>query len=156
VDPRSLLLDTYAHIPPRHALERLAAADAERHPHGAPHSVAEIVAHLCFWQEWFCARCDGDGRPMPAHAAEGWPKVAAGTWPEVQARFLAGLDRAAALGDRADHPVAPAIDFPPMAHYSVHDALLHIAQHNAHHLGQVVLLRQMMGQWPPPAGSWTW
>jgi uncharacterized damage-inducible protein DinB len=77
-------------------------------------------------------------------------------WPEIQARFLAGLDRAAALADRAGEVVAPAIEFPPMAHYTIGDALGHIAQHNAHHLGQIVLLRQLMGQWPPPAGSWTW
>src|SRR6476620_3807363 len=156
MDPRSLLLDTYVHIPPRHALERLATAYAERQPSGAPRSVAGIVAHMAFWQEWFCARCDGDDRPMVAHAGEGWPTLAPGHWPEVQARFLAGLDRAVAFSNRADQPVAPAIDFPPMAHYTIGDALVHVAQHNAHHLGQVVLLRQLMGQWPPPAGSWTW
>ena len=43
-----------------------------------------------------------------------------------------------------------------MANYTVQQALAHIAVHNAHHLGQVVTLRQLMGQWPPPAGSWTW
>jgi uncharacterized damage-inducible protein DinB len=154
--PRELLVDTYVHIPPRHALERLATADAERHPSGAPHSVAEIVAHLAFWQDWFLARCEGDARPMVDHAAAGWPAVAAGHWPEIQARFLGGLERAVALGERDDRPVAPAIDFPPLAHYTVRDALTHVAQHNAHHLGQVVLLRQLMGLWPPPAGSWTW
>ena len=31
-----------------------------------------------------------------------------------------------------------------------------VATHNAHHLGQVILLRQLLGAWPPPAGSWTW
>jgi hypothetical protein len=35
-------------------------------------------------------------------------------------------------------------------------ALVHVANHNAHHLGQIVLLRQLMGRWPPPSGSWTW
>jgi len=36
------------------------------------------------------------------------------------------------------------------------DWFLHVATHNAHHLGQVILLRQLTGAWPPPAGSWTW
>jgi uncharacterized damage-inducible protein DinB len=31
-----------------------------------------------------------------------------------------------------------------------------MAAHNSHHLGQVVLLRQILGAWPPPSGSYTW
>jgi len=31
-----------------------------------------------------------------------------------------------------------------------------MAAHNSHHLGQVVLLRLMLGAWPPPSGSYTW
>ena len=36
------------------------------------------------------------------------------------------------------------------------ELLLDTTPHNAHHLGQVVLLRQQRGLWPPPAGSYTW
>ena len=43
-----------------------------------------------------------------------------------------------------------------LARYTVGDALAHLAQHNSHHLGQVILLRQLMTPWPPPTGSWTW
>jgi uncharacterized damage-inducible protein DinB len=53
-------------------------------------------------------------------------------------------------------PLRPPIAFPPLAEYSIREAFEHVAQHNAHHLGQVILLRQMMQLWPPPAGSWTW
>jgi hypothetical protein len=28
--------------------------------------------------------------------------------------------------------------------------------HNAHHLGQIILLRQLFGAWPPPSGRFTW
>jgi hypothetical protein len=27
---------------------------------------------------------------------------------------------------------------------------------NAHHFDQAIRLRQIMGAWPPPSGSWTW
>ena len=43
-----------------------------------------------------------------------------------------------------------------VAHYTVADAIHHVAQHNAHHLGQVVLMRQLMGEWPPPSGGSNW
>lgn len=156
---RELLIQTLAYIPPANALDGLSAADAERRLERANHSIAELVAHLHFWQSWFCSRCEGKHEPMVASASQGWPAVAPGSWPELRQRFLDGLERAAALGEgpaRADAAVAPAIEFPPLARYTVRDALVHVAQHNAHHLGQIILLRQLMGLWPPPSGSWTW
>ena len=155
MNPRELLIETYPHIPPERALEELGADEAERRLPAASHSIADIIAHLAFWQEWFCDRCDGVARPMVTSAADGWPAVAAGSWPSIRTRFVSGLERGAAMND-LDRPLAPAIEFPPLAHYAVRDALVHIAQHNAHHLGQVILLRQMMGRWPPPSGSYTW
>ena len=156
MNARELLVETYAHIPPGHALEQLDAADAERRLPGAGHSIADIVAHMSFWQDWFCSRCDGVAEAMPAPAARGWPDVTAQSWPSVHARFVAGLERAVALADRGDRAITPPIEFGPLASYTVRDALVHVAQHNSHHLGQVILLRQLMALWPPPSGSWTW
>jgi uncharacterized damage-inducible protein DinB len=153
---RDLLVDTFVHIPPRHALEQLAVGEAERRLPGASHSIADVVAHMSFWQDWFCRRCEGAADAMAAHADQGWPSVVSGAWPDVHTRFIAGLEAAAALADRAGQAITPAIEFPLLAHYTIQDALIHIAQHNSHHLGQVILMRQMMGLWPPPAGSWTW
>jgi uncharacterized damage-inducible protein DinB len=157
MNARQILIDTHAHIPPAAALEDLSAEDAERRLPGASHSVAEIVAHMAFWQDWFQQRCEATAAPIVAHAADGWPVVAAGSWPAVHERFLAGLERTAALatGD-VERRLTPPIDFPPLANYTVREAIVHVAQHNAHHLGQIIVLRQMMGRWPPPSGSWTW
>lgn len=155
MNERELLIDTTPFVPPARALEALEGDDAERRVAGSPHSIAELVAHMIFWQDWFGRRAQGTGEPMAATAAAGWPTVVPGSWPDLRERFLAGLERLAALGPD-DRPLAPPIEFPPLAHYSVHDALVHVAQHNAHHLGQVVLLRQLMGRWPPPSGRWTW
>jgi uncharacterized damage-inducible protein DinB len=156
VDAQHLLIQIYAHIPPVAALERLEPGDAERRIEGTPHSIAETVAHMAFWQEWFVRRCTGIADPMPAPAARGWPVVEAGSWLAVHARFVHGLDAATALDAESDRPLAPPIEFPPLANYTVRHALVHVAQHNSHHLGQIVLLRQMMGLWPPPSGAWTW
>jgi uncharacterized damage-inducible protein DinB len=156
MDARGLLIDTTAHIPPPRALEQLSAPDAERRLADAGHSIAEIVAHMAYWQDWFCRRCAGHADPMPAPAAKGWPEVTPGSWPEIHDRFIAGLDRAVALADRGDQPIAPAIEFPPLAGFTAREAVIHIAQHNSHHLGEVIVLRQLMGLWPPPSGSWTW
>ena len=156
---RELLIDTLVHIPPAQALQALAPNDAERRVTGANHSIAEIVAHMDFWQRWFCARCEGREEPMVARAAQGWPEVAAGSWESIEKQFIDGLERAVALGAdeaRLHAPISPAIEFPPIASYTIRDALVHMAHHNAHHLGQIVTLRQIMGLWPPPSGGWTW
>jgi hypothetical protein len=97
---------------------------------------------------------------MAQRAAEGWPAVTPGSWPGLQQQFVDGLLQltawADAAGDTLDTPLRPAIEFPPLAHYTKRDVLVHVATHNAHHLGQVILVRQVLGAWPPPAGSWTW
>jgi uncharacterized damage-inducible protein DinB len=148
------LLEPVVHIPPSHALEGLRAEDAERRVAGANHSIAELVAHMAFWQEWFYRRCQGRAEPMIANAAAGWPTVESGIWPAIHDRFRDGLERLVAL-DGCDDRITPPIEFPPLAQYTIRDALTHVAQHNSHHLGQVVLLRQILGLWPPPFGSWT-
>jgi uncharacterized damage-inducible protein DinB len=154
-----LLVSPFAYAPPAHVLEGLSDADAVRHIDGTPHTVAQVVAHMAFWQEWFLDRCRGAAVPMVAHAAHGWPAAPPGSWDETRGRFLEGLRQAASAGsnrDRLNRPLSPAIEFPPLAHYTMTDALTHVAVHNAHHLGQVVVLRQLLGKWPPPAGGWTW
>lgn len=149
----------HAHLAAPAALAGLSTADADRRPSGSPHSIAEIVAHMTFWQTWFLDRCDGQATPMVAPAARGWPAVAAGEWNAVRDQFEREFARGAALAKepaRLNSALDPAIDFPPLSHYTVGDALTHVALHNAHHLGQVITLRQQLGAWPPPAGSWTW
>ncbi len=156
MNARELLIETHAHTPPERALEGLIAAEAERRPSGVGHSIADVVAHMSFWQDWFIARCNGVAEPIPVSAAHGWPEVKSGSWTDVRRTFVAGLQRVVALADRSDQAITPAIEFPPLAHFTVRDALVHVAQHNSHHLGQIILLRQVMALWPPPGGGFTW
>lgn len=156
---REFLAAPIAHHSPGAILDGLTTDLAERRPPGAPHSIADIVGHLVFWQEWFDDRLRGRATPMPDAATIGWPTIESGTWPALRDRFLAGLERMVAIGtdgDQTARPVTPALEFPPMAHYTVAEVLMHVATHNSHHLGQIVLLRQLLGAWPPPAGSLTW
>jgi uncharacterized damage-inducible protein DinB len=157
MNSRELLIDTNAYNAPGRSLEGLSAEDAGRRIPGAPHTIADIVAHLVYWQDWFTQRALGKGEPMAASASLGWPAETA-AWPDLRARFESGLVALSALDvpGASGVKVTPPIEFPPLANYTVSDVLVHVAQHNAHHLGQVVLLRQLMALWPPPSGSWTW
>jgi uncharacterized damage-inducible protein DinB len=156
--PRELLADTTAYLSARHALDGLTADLADTRIPGAPHTIAEIAAHMVFWQEWFAGRCDGTAGPMPASAAPGWMAPASASWDTLRARLLSGLERLVSLAADVDRErrIDPPIEFPPLAQYTVADVMVHVGVHNAHHLGQIVLLRQLLGAWPPPAGSYTW
>ncbi len=153
-----LLVAPFAHMPPRRVLEGLSPNQAAAPVPGAPHTVVEVLAHMVFWQTWFLDRCTGVATPMASPAATGWPRARATDWDPLCTRFHEGLESAVTLasGESADARLSPPIEFPPLGEYTVHDAMVHVAMHNAHHLGQVVTLRQMLGEWPPPGGSWTW
>lgn len=156
---REILIDTVAHLPPLAILDGMPLDRVAVPPGPGVHSAVAILAHLDFWQSWMLRRCEGHAIPVPASAADGWPEAAASDWETLRDRFAAGLARADELGRygaRLSAPVTPAIEFPPLGHFTVRDALFHIAQHNSHHLGQIVTTRQMLGCWPPPSGSWTW
>ena len=146
-------------MPPARVLEGLSSTDAAERFAGSSHSIVEIVAHMVYWQSWLLQRCHGVSIPPASTAALGWPAVGADDWKRTSEQFLTGLDQAleTALDPSAGvRPIDPPIEFPPLANYKVSDAITHIAIHNAHHLGQVITLRQIMGVWPPPEGSYTW
>ena len=53
-------------------------------------------------------------------------------------------------------PNSPGVEIPVLAKESHGSGIVHAALHNAHHLGQVITLRQLMALWPPPGGTITW
>lgn len=60
---------------PAIVLNGLSAEQAVAKPDGLPHSIAEIVAHMCYWQEWFngCARAGFTGAlPVRAGCPNDW------------------------------------------------------------------------------------
>ena len=111
-----------------------------------------------YWQEWFTARCKVQASPIDARAELGWPSVDATDWPAVREHFLAGLEllRATVAAHHPSALVVPQIESPMLSTYSYRDIGEHAALHNAHHLGQVVVLRQLLTTWPPSTGSYTW
>lgn len=160
-DPRliaSLLNGGGAFLEPRVLLEGLTREMACAKPHGLPHSIADIVAHLCYWQEFFNSCLTAGYQGVPSHAAEGWPEPE--DWETTQARFLAAIEngkRIVAASGRLNEPLLPAGERNPFLEKdSLGSGILHAGLHNAHHLGQIVMLRQLLGVWPPPAGSLTW
>ena len=156
----SLLRGEGIHLDPGAVLDGLSADQAHAKPYELPHSIAEIVAHICYWQEWFndCATAGFTG--MAEHAVDGWPPVPPDGWDALRARYLHSVEEAkriAAQSGALNEPVLPpGVDIPILVNESRGAGLLHSAMHNSHHLGQIITIRQLMGLWPPPAGTITW
>jgi hypothetical protein len=81
-------------------------------------------------------------------------------WPALMERFLLGAAQAAAAArdaERRDQPIkCPSRPGHPVRVMSVRDQLESLGAHNAYHLGRIVLLRQLLGAWPPKSGGYSW
>jgi uncharacterized damage-inducible protein DinB len=145
---------------PAAVVEGLTAEAAHAKPHNLPHSIAEIVAHLCYWQEWFNRSAVGDFTGIPRHAADGWPEISPNGWEALRTRYLLSVEEAkriAAESDSLGDPLLPrGVENPVLAKESRGSGMLQAAVHSGHHLGQIITMRQLMGLWPPPGGTMTW
>ena len=94
------------------------------------------------------------------HAADGWPAVSADGWVTLRTRYLAAIEAAtqivAGLDTLDESLLPPGVPIPFLSRESRGSGILHATVHSGHHLGQIVTMRQLMGAWPPPAGSMTW
>ena len=70
------------------------------------------------------------------------------------------LEEAAAIADGDAQKLESMVLCPspsnPTRSMTVREQLESFAAHNAYHLGRVVLLRQLLGSWPPPSGGLMW
>ena len=74
---------------PERVLSGLTQKQATTKPCDSPHSIADILAHLNFWQNWAMSAIGGEPNPMPATAADGWVRLT-DSWDDLVKEFLAG------------------------------------------------------------------
>ena len=145
----SLLSSKEAHADFEAAIKDLPASLRGQTPKGAEHSPWELLEHLRIAQ-WDILEFSVN----PTHKSPDWPE---GYWPETQAPASeAEWDRSVTsfredLKRMCDLVTAEATDlFAKIPHGEgqtiLREALL-TADHNAYHLGEMVLLRRLLGAW---------
>jgi hypothetical protein len=148
------------HLDPAAILDGLTDTQAHTKPPGLPNSIADIVAHMCFWQEWFntCLRSGFTG--IPKHSVDGWPAAPAGGWNALRERYVRSIDEAKRIATETNSLTAALLpsdaNIASLARESRGSALLRGAMHNSHHLRQIITMRRLMSLWPPPGGTITW
>ena len=153
-----------AHAPAAHILESLPDERSHAQVPGSPHTIYQELWHITYWQQVMLDRVNGLGAPSPDHNAASFPttqQTESEPWAALCRRFTTGVEEAAALSDCGDEAKLGAIVLcpsptNPTRAMTVREQLESFAAHNAYHFGRIVLLRQMLGSWPPPSGGLTW
>lgn len=142
-----------AHAGTQNAFDGLDWKVAAMRPPGVPHSIFQLLAHTTYWQNWVLQWLDGKDPAVPRHAAGSWPSnpgpASPDEWKRAVRNFRGSLDKLEGRSGEGDL-------LGTIGKTSRLRMFHTIASHTSYHIGQVVILRQLLGKWPPPSGGLTW
>jgi uncharacterized damage-inducible protein DinB len=145
-----LLSDGGAHIDFVSAIGKLPVALRGTKPEGAPHTAWQLLEHLRIAQ-WDILEFSRNAKHVSPEFPEGyWPK---GEKPPDEAAWDRSVQAFQADLEAMQRLVAdPATDLMARIPHGdgqtiLREALL-VADHNSYHVGQLVMLRKMLGAWP--------
>lgn len=134
--------------PASRALDGLTPEQAVTKFEGWPYSVAEVVAHMLFWQRHDHATIETGAEP-DVPAGSDWPTVTEDDWPRLKDEFLASLEESRETARDPKNLERRILG----GKFTVGLRMVWFTGHNAYHLGQVVMMRRILGAWPPPGGA---
>ena len=124
-------------------------------PSGLPHSPWQLLEHLRRCQRDILDFCRDPAYVEPASMEEYWPPTAAppadAAWEESVAAVR--RDREALAQMAQDQAVDLFARVPQGTGQTYLRELLLVADHNAYHVGQLVLVRRLLGAWPAADGA---
>jgi uncharacterized damage-inducible protein DinB len=153
---RELLAGEHAHLGFESVIRNVPPGLRGARPDGVEHSLWELLEHLRLAQ-WDILEFSRN----PAHVSPRWPEgywpaggpepPDAGAWDRAVSAFRADRDAMVRLVTDPDSDLFAPLPPGKREHTLLREAIL-AADHNAYHLGQIVALRRLLGDWPP-AGS---
>jgi uncharacterized damage-inducible protein DinB len=157
-----LLRGRGSHADPIACVEDVPAALANRRIENFPHSIADLVFHMNYWMSYELQRIHGEKPKYPEHNAESFPSSdhTPEEWNHLKRDFAALLAKFIKLAESPQKELDRQIE-------SVHEGdkklagtleavLWQMVAHNSYHVGQIALIRRVLGAWPPKAGGDTW
>lgn len=126
-----------------------------REPPNVPYTPWQLLEHLRIAQWDVLEFIRDPNHKSPAWPDEYWPERSAqsgaDTWEQTIAEFHADLrDLQEMVKDRETDLTAP---IPHAPEYTVFREILIVADHNAYHIGEFAILRQVMDTWPASHGT---
>lgn len=148
------LVGERGHLPIKNALTDIELDLAGKRISELPYSIYQLVKHMTYWQDFLLLAAQSKKTTLPASASESWPEEEAPSseeeWKQTVQTFLDGIDQACTLAEtvQLDKPLE---NWPTETPGGV---LRNIASHNTYHLGEIVVIRRLLSDWPPPTGGY--
>lgn len=137
-----------AHVPFDRAVAALAPAHRGRRPEGVPHSAWELVQHLRLAQADLIVYLEDPAYQAPEWPDDYWPPSPEpptdAAWDEAVAAVQEGRERLKALLVELPDPTAT---IPWGGSHTFLRTILVALDHEAYHVGQIVLVRRLLGVW---------
>jgi hypothetical protein len=144
----ALLTEEHAHAGFESAVKNLPADLRGKCPDGQPHSAYQLVEHLRIAQWDIVEYALNPNHKSPDFPDGYWPKSPeppdAKAWDKSVASFRADSKKLVAALEKADI-------LAPIKHannQSLASKTILLLDHNAYHIGQIILLRRLLNAWP--------
>jgi hypothetical protein len=142
-----LLLGGSAHISLQDALEGLQPRLRDIKPDQMPYSIWQLVEHIRIAQWDMLQFCRDAEYKSPKWPEEYWPKESApedeGAWNGALSQINSDLDEFIELMEHGDLYQK----IPHGEGQTILREALQIADHNAYHIGEIVAIRRILGDW---------
>ena len=136
----------------KNAIAGVSAEQADWKPAGADNSIREIINHLNYYNNAYLQRFKGNEYQYTlADNDATFDHGEAESWESEVARFDAIMSEWLDLLDAADKKKLRELA-PPRRESKWSEIIASINAHNAHHGGQIVLLRKLQGSWDSSGG----
>lgn len=134
---------------PRRILDGLTGGQATTVPSELPYSVAQIVAHMLSNMRFNLGLMKAADPRTFDERFENWPLVNAHEWPAVRDEFFRMLQSLVDVG--AQQSELSRVLYPESSGEPAwtvgYKLALSVAKHNAYHLGQIIVIRRVLGLW---------
>lgn len=161
---KELLHGQGSHADPIVCVEDISADVAAEHIAGFPHSIGQLVSHMNYWMHYELRRIRDEGPHYPEHNAESFPSSPSpaderewGLLRQDFARLLAEYETLAeSSGQAMQREIPRGSDADQKVAGTLAAVLWQMVVHNSYHVGQIALIRRVLGAWPPKGGGDTW
>ncbi|MHA2232970.1 MAG: DinB family protein [Candidatus Hodarchaeales archaeon] len=139
----------WTHRDPQKALAGLTPAIAKKRPANIDHSCWELLHHMVIWQEAIIRQIKGELLDWnELEKKENWPSDESmqddSNFHQLLARFNAGIKEAQSLLGGVDFSKTVG-KWPELSAIKLFMVLL---QHTSYHIGQILIIRKALGEWP--------
>jgi hypothetical protein len=149
----SALKGVNAHVNPSSVLEDLTVEVAGKEIENSPYTIWQILKHMNYWQVKFVSYLKDDSTPPALTAKEGWNfSLSLGSEQELSneiKKFNYSMEVMQNLNEQELNNKA-------QNYKTGYHVLQAMASHISYHIGEIVILRRISGNWPPPSGGDTW